>query len=119
MVKNRRQLALVQLQRGCKGSAFKPIGDAFRTLEDVTKALRAAGLESSNLIIGIDFTKSNEAQGERTFGGRCLHAGADNPYTRAITVIGHTLESFDDDNLIPCFIFGDLESGDHSVRREP
>lgn len=30
----------------------------------VTSALREAGLESSNLILGIDFTKSNEWTGD-------------------------------------------------------
>ena len=32
-------------------------------LLQVTRALRDAGLESSNLIVGIDFTKSNEWTG--------------------------------------------------------
>jgi hypothetical protein len=32
----------------------------------VTAALREAGLESSNLILGIDFTKSNEWSGDAT-----------------------------------------------------
>lgn len=36
------------------------IGDSFNTLEDVQGALRRAGVESCNLIVGIDFTKSNE-----------------------------------------------------------
>ncbi|KAM0016353.1 putative copine [Helianthus debilis subsp. tardiflorus] len=43
----------------------------------VTEALAPAGLESSNLILGIDFTKSNE------------------------------WTAFDEDNLIPCYGFGD------------
>ncbi|XP_057730161.1 E3 ubiquitin-protein ligase RGLG4-like isoform X2 [Arachis stenosperma] len=36
------------------------IKDNFTSLEQVTTALRKEGLESSNLILGIDFTKSNE-----------------------------------------------------------
>lgn len=33
----------------------------------VTEALARAGLESSNLIVGIDFTKSNEWTGATVF----------------------------------------------------
>lgn len=36
------------------------IADNYSSLDEVTSALREAGLESSNLILGIDFTKSNE-----------------------------------------------------------
>jgi E3 ubiquitin-protein ligase RGLG len=42
---------------------YSKIVDEFRSLEEVTEALAKAGLESSNLIIGIDFTKSNEWTG--------------------------------------------------------
>uniref|UniRef100_A0A804R183 RING-type domain-containing protein n=1 Tax=Zea mays TaxID=4577 RepID=A0A804R183_MAIZE len=64
---------------------YSRIGDDYRSLSQVTEALAQAGLESSNLIVGIDFTKSNEW-----------------------TV-------FDEDNLIPCFGFGDASTHDQEV----
>jgi hypothetical protein len=75
----------------------------------VTQALHQAGLESSNLIVGIDFTKSNEWTGARSFHRRSLHHLGDspNPYEQAISIIGRTLSAFDEDNLIPCYGFGD------------
>jgi E3 ubiquitin-protein ligase RGLG len=77
----------------------------------VTRALAQAGLESSNLIVGIDFTKSNEWTGARSFHRKSLHHLGDsmNPYEQAISIIGRTLSAFDEDNLIPCFGFGDSE----------
>lgn len=47
--------------------------------------------------------------GKYSFGGRSLHHIGDvpNPYEQAISIIGRTLSNFDDDNLIPCFGFGD------------
>ncbi|XP_058072321.1 E3 ubiquitin-protein ligase RGLG4-like isoform X2 [Magnolia sinica] len=43
-----------------KLSKYDFIPDNYRSLDQVIAALREAGLESSNLILGIDFTKSNE-----------------------------------------------------------
>ncbi|KAG6515616.1 hypothetical protein ZIOFF_026045 [Zingiber officinale] len=89
---------------------YSRISDNYETLEQVTEALAESGLESSNLIVGIDFTKSNEWTGKFSFGGRSLHHIGDttpNPYEQAISIIGRTLSAFDEDNLIPCFGFGD------------
>ncbi|KAL8268346.1 hypothetical protein R6Q59_002144 [Mikania micrantha] len=102
-----------------KGSKNKYayIPDNYSSLEQVTKALRESGLESSNLILGIDFTKSNEWTGKVSFNNRSLHAIGDspNPYEKAISIIGETLAPFDDDNLIPCFGFGDATTHDQEV----
>ncbi|POM72716.1 Copine-like protein, partial [Phytophthora palmivora] len=74
------------------------IPDQFTSLPQVTQELRRSGLESCNLIIGIDCTKSNEWSGKRTFGGRCLHEIDDpsvrNPYEDVIETIGRTLQDF-------------------------
>ncbi|KAL3571180.1 hypothetical protein D5086_028429 [Populus alba] len=96
---------------------YSRIDDNYNSLEQVTDALVRAGLESSNLIVGIDFTKSNEWTGARSFNRRSLHHIGDeqNPYEQAISIIGKTLSSFDEDNLIPCFGFGDASTHDQEV----
>ncbi|XP_075649084.1 E3 ubiquitin-protein ligase RGLG2-like [Castanea sativa] len=96
---------------------YSRIADNFKSLEQVTEALARAGLESSNLIVGIDFTKSNEWTGAKSFQKRSLHhiGGGLNPYEQAISIIGKTLSAFDEDNLIPCFGFGDASTHDRDV----
>lgn len=96
---------------------YSRIDDNYSSLEQVTDALARAGLESSNLIVGIDFTKSNEWTGARSFQRRSLHHIGDepNPYEQAISIIGRTLSSFDEDNMIPCFGFGDASTHDQEV----
>ncbi|PQM34584.1 E3 ubiquitin-protein ligase RGLG2 [Prunus yedoensis var. nudiflora] len=100
-----------------KKQKYAYIPDNFSTLEQVTDALRKEGLESSNLIVGIDFTKSNEWTGKVSFNNRSLHAigNEPNPYEKAISVVGKTLAPFDEDNLIPCFGFGDATTHDQEV----
>ena len=94
--------------------------DKYDTMAELQDALRAAGLESSNLIIGIDFTKSNTWTGKNSFGGQCLHTVNPtnplyNPYQRVIDSIGRALEVFDDDRLIPTFGFGDTTTTNKAV----
>ncbi|KAL5192352.1 E3 ubiquitin-protein ligase RGLG3 [Glycine soja] len=93
------------------------IADNFSSLDQVVSSLREAGLESSNLILGIDFTKSNEWTGKHSFHRKSLHhiGNTPNPYEQAISIVGHTLSSFDEDNLIPCFGFGDASTHDQNV----
>ncbi|EXB94452.1 hypothetical protein L484_018953 [Morus notabilis] len=96
---------------------YSKIGDDYKSLDQVTQALARAGLESSNLIVGIDFTKSNEWTGARSFHRKSLHhiGEEQNPYEQAISIIGKTLSSFDEDNMIPCFGFGDASTHDQEV----
>ncbi|KAL8043708.1 hypothetical protein ABFX02_08G002700 [Erythranthe guttata] len=96
---------------------YSRIGDHYNSLYEVTEALKSAGLESSNLIVGIDFTKSNEWTGEKSYGGQSLHhtGNGQNPYEQAISIIGKTLAAFDEDNLIPCYGFGDASTHDQDI----
>ncbi|KAH0984931.1 hypothetical protein GBA52_012108 [Prunus armeniaca] len=96
---------------------YSIISDSYKSLEEVTEALARAGLESSNLIVGIDFTKSNEWTGSKSFNRKSLHhiGNGQNPYEHAISIIGKTLAVFDEDNLIPCFGFGDASTHDQDV----
>ncbi|KAL5746659.1 hypothetical protein ACOSP7_027805 [Xanthoceras sorbifolium] len=100
-----------------KNKKYIFIPDNFKPPDQVMAALREAGLESSNLILGIDFTKSNEWTGRASFNRRSLHAIGDtpNPYEKAISIIGKTLAPFEEDKLIPCFGFGDATTRDQEV----
>jgi E3 ubiquitin-protein ligase RGLG len=88
-------------------------------LDQLSNAMRKAGLESTNLIFGIDYTASNKYQGEHSFHGRSLHsvddATMENPYQQVIKIMGHTLAPFATSNGIPVFGFGDATTGDWSV----
>lgn len=94
------------------------IRDNFTCIDDVVQGMRNAGLESSNLIIGVDLTKSNEWNGKNTFQGRCLHQQDphfSNPYEEVIDIISRALSPFDDDDLYPLYGFGDSKSSSKSV----
>ncbi|KAK7293510.1 hypothetical protein RJT34_16377 [Clitoria ternatea] len=102
----------IKLQR-----RYSRIADNYNDIDEVTEALAHAGLESSNLIVGVDFTKSNEWTGKNSFNRRSLHhiGNGLNPYEQAISIIGKTLAAFDEDNMIPCFGFGDATTHDQDV----
>jgi E3 ubiquitin-protein ligase RGLG len=59
-----------------------------------------------NLLVVV---QSNEWTGKHSFGGRSLHhlGQGHNPYEEVINTIGTTLSSFDDDQLVPAYGFGD------------
>jgi hypothetical protein len=89
-----------------------------KTLEAITEIMRQAGLESSNLIFGIDYTASNKYQGEESFSGRSLHAiekGLVNPYQHVISILGKTLAPFASSGFIAAYGFGDVRTSDTDV----
>lgn len=91
------------------------IPDQYKSFEELTAALRRAGVEKSQLVVGVDFTASNLQSGKKSFGGRSLHDVSDpsrpNPYMQALGIIAKALWDFDDDHLIPAYGFGDLHTG--------
>lgn len=94
---------------------FCSFEDHFSSFGEVAEACKRAGLSRCQLILGVDFSASNEWQGRKTFSGNCLHRVIPgkilNPYQKVISIIGRTLESFDNDNFIPAFGFGDKTTG--------
>lgn len=100
-------------------SSFQLIPDKYGSYEEVAAALRNAGLERSQLIVGVDFTRSNLETGKRSFGGRCMHDVSDpstpNPYCQALSVIAKALWDFDNDHIIPAYGFGDAHTGCHAL----
>ncbi|KAI3962223.1 hypothetical protein MKX01_030773 [Papaver californicum] len=100
-------------------SRYTHIGDNYDTLDQVIEALIEASLESTCMIVGIDFTKSNEWKGVKSFNNKSLHHIGEitNPYELAVTVIGGPLSALnnEDSNLIPCFGFGDASTHDKDV----
>uniref|UniRef100_A0A0R3RVK7 VWFA domain-containing protein n=1 Tax=Elaeophora elaphi TaxID=1147741 RepID=A0A0R3RVK7_9BILA len=88
------------------------------SMEDLSNAMRKAGLQSTNLIFGIDYTASNKYQGERCFQGQSLHsldAFRENPYQQVIKIMGRILAPFATSGYIPAYGFGDMKTSDWSV----
>ncbi|KAK0065134.1 copine family protein 2 [Biomphalaria pfeifferi] len=101
-----------------KSKSVSEVASQISSLDEVSAVIAKAGLESCNLIFGIDYTGSNYMQGKKTFGGKCLHEISDkilNPYQSVIGTLGETLEPFDSDGAIPAFGFGDAYTKDRSV----
>ncbi|XP_075644351.1 E3 ubiquitin-protein ligase RGLG4-like [Castanea sativa] len=98
-------------------SIVRGMAHSYSSLEEVSAALSKEGLKASKLLIGIDFTKSNEWTGKVSFNNRSLHGIGDapNPYEKAMSIIGTTLAPFNEDNSINCFGFGDEKTHDQEV----
>lgn len=95
---------------------YVAIQDNYRTYDELADGMKKAGLESSQLILGIDCSKSNNWTGEKSY-GRGLHdISVQTPYEKIINLVGPVLEQFDDDNMIPVLRFGCAETRNQTVR---
>ncbi|XP_076059086.1 uncharacterized protein LOC143035869 isoform X1 [Oratosquilla oratoria] len=54
-------------------ASFTAFRDHFASLSEVSCAMRMAGLQKTRVLLGVDFTASNEWQGRRTFNHQSLH----------------------------------------------
>jgi len=90
------------------------INDNYTTYLQLENALRKAGLEASELIIGVDFTKSNKTN--RLDKGN-LHSTKHppNPYQKVFDIVTRALKGFDTDQIIPAYGFGDSNTTNKSV----
>ena len=95
------------------------IADSYFSLSQLREAINEAGLESSNIILGVDFTSSNTSAGKHSFpNSPNLHSISNhglNPYERALSSILRTLEPYDYDGLIPLYGFGDGAQASNSA----
>jgi len=103
-------------------NSFTAFRDSFATFQSVSDAIRKAGVERARLIIGVDFTASNEWQGRQTFGKNNLHklngvrsSQVFNPYQKVINILGRTLQPFSETEAIYVYGFGDSVTQDTGV----
>ncbi|XP_067930082.1 uncharacterized protein [Watersipora subatra] len=98
---------------------FEAFCDRFSTFEYVSSALVQAGFCSCDVIVGIDFTASNEWQGKRSFCSANLHktngSKIYNPYQKVLHILGKTLSFINSDHVIHSYGFGDSSTKGHSI----
>ncbi|AAF97976.1 F21J9.21 [Arabidopsis thaliana] len=83
-----------------KLSPFYLLGPTVATVAIKSKVLEVLFMYVKQLCLKLE---------ARSFNRQSLHyiGTSPNPYQQAISVIGKTLYAFDEDNLIPCYGFGD------------
>ncbi|ESU45162.1 Phospholipid-binding Copine Family Protein [Giardia duodenalis] len=92
------------------------IRNYYKTYDELEAALRLAGVESMQMVVGIDFSKSNEWTGEKTY-QRGLHDSkcGETPYAKALRIMSSIVSRFDDDDIYPVYRFGCINTKNKSV----
>jgi E3 ubiquitin-protein ligase RGLG len=98
---------------------FSANAATYGSVAEFDAALGQVGFAQSQVIFGIDCTKSNLWNGGESFSGRSLHDLTPdlppNPYVTVIRALSTELARFDKDGKIPVYAFGDKSSSDRSV----
>ena len=92
--------------------------DYFNSFADLEKGLRNTGVKKCELIIGIDFTKSNMKQGGMPyFHYENLHTLSSqlNPYQQVLSIMCQSLAGFSENGMINVYGFGDSVTKNKSV----
>lgn len=105
---------------GAEGSAtgFKANEkNLYKTYSSLVKALREAGLESSQIILCYDFSSSNDDSGAQTYHANMHNVQAlkETPYEKVTKLMTFLVKEFDEDQKIPCYIFGSDGTEDKCV----
>ena len=92
------------------------IENYYKTYDELEAALRLAGFECMQMAVGIDFSKSNEWTGKKSY-QRGLHdtRGGETPYGKALRLMSSIVSRFDDDDIYPVYRFGCINTQDKSV----
>ncbi|ELP93267.1 copine, putative [Entamoeba invadens IP1] len=89
-------------------------------LNKLKMQLYTAKMRNSKIILSVDYSDSNVAQGGRTFNCQNLHKidptiPVSNPYQRVIDAIGTSIEDLDVNRNIPFYGFGDSSTRDKTT----
>ncbi|CAN0193713.1 unnamed protein product [Scytosiphon promiscuus] len=90
----------------------------FASLNELVGALKDAGVSRAGLIVGVDFTRSNEWTGQKIYGDRSMHdvSGREpNPYQEVLKGVGRGLGPLNRAEKIWCYGFGDETTRDEGV----
>ena len=88
------------------GQEHTHILDKYQSFDELEHAMREAGIESIELMMGFDFSFSNMISGKKTYNRNLHDINFNNPYMHIISILQPIVSKFDDDGIIPAFRFG-------------